>query len=33
MLGLLVVAGALGYVLRTNVSIAGPAMKTELGLR
>jgi ACS family glucarate transporter-like MFS transporter len=32
MLGLLVVGCALGYVLRTNLSIAGPALRTELGL-
>jgi len=32
MIGLLVVMSAVGYMLRVNVSIAGAAMKTDLGL-
>ena len=32
MLGLVVIAGAIGYVLRVNLSIAAPAVKADLGL-
>jgi ACS family glucarate transporter-like MFS transporter len=31
-LGLTMAASAVGYILRTNLSIAGPAIKSELGL-
>jgi len=31
-LGLIMAASAVGYVLRTNLSIAGPSIKAEFGL-